>query len=493
MTPAPWKLSNLLAVEEAQRLKSRYCRLIDAQDWEAHENLFADDARIWAVTAGGGARKEAFRAGLQRHLAGAVTSHQVHTPLLEAIDDETVHGSWAMHDYNEYGGGPPRSVKHGYGHYHEAYRRDADGWKITELRLTRIRQDAQPDPFPFEIIGEIPRHGPEGLTPLTPVEIVELEAIKQVKARYFRYLDTKRWDDWGALFTDDALLTVPGRTDGKMGIAEFVPVLARNHAATVTVHHGHTPDVVFTGPKEARCIWSLNDFCDRPPGGAPSNIGYGYYDETYRRVDGEWRIASLKLSYARRDALPDGPVFSEPIPVRVSEDWLPSGGLPDGDRLDDLEEIRRLKARYFLHLDGKDWAAWRELFTPDLTTEGTKAPGTGRDEFVVAVEKLLAGRTSVHQGHTPEIRFLDEDRARGVWAMYDYVETLGVAQRDGFFGYGHYEEEYRRDEGGWRIAHLRLTRIRREALSGEPLPVYTTLRPAGPPEPRPRPDRPKQR
>jgi uncharacterized protein (TIGR02246 family) len=466
----------LLALEEAQRLKSRYCRVLDAKDWDGWWSLFADDARFLTESAPEGEGKDWFLDHLQSHLGGAVTSHQVHMPLLEASDAEHVRGIWAMHDYDEYAGGPPRDVKHGFGHYHEAYRRDPDGWKITELELTRIRQDVQPDPYGFAVVGEIPRHGPEGARPLTVEQLVDLEEIKQVKARYFRFLDTKRWDDWRALFADDARLTVPGRTAGSLPIDEFFPVITKAHAATVTVHQGHTPDVVFTGPDEARCIWSLNDFCDRPAGRMPSNLGYGYYDETYRRVDGAWRIASLALSYARRDDLPDGPVVSDPVPARLSDDWLPAGGLPDAERLADLEAIRRLKARYFLRLDRKDWDAYRDLFTDDLKAEGTKSTGQGRDDFVAGVAAVLAGRTTVHQGHMPEIRFLDEDRARGIWALYDYVEADGGPEREGFEGYGHYEEEYRRVDGDWKIAHLRLTRLRRDPLAGDPLPAWAGRR-----------------
>jgi len=36
--------------------------------------------------------------------------------------------------------------------------------------------------------------------------LTELEALKQLKARYFLYIDTKRWDEWLALFTADAAL-----------------------------------------------------------------------------------------------------------------------------------------------------------------------------------------------------------------------------------------------------------------------------------------------
>ena len=33
--------------------------------------------------------------------------------------------------------------------------------------------------------------------------LIDIESIKQLKARYCRYLDTKDWDRWRDLFTDD--------------------------------------------------------------------------------------------------------------------------------------------------------------------------------------------------------------------------------------------------------------------------------------------------
>jgi hypothetical protein len=50
--------------------------------------------------------------------------------------------------------------------------------------------------------------------------------------------------------------------------------------------------------------------------------------------------------------------------------------------------------------------------------------------------------------------------------MADYMEwpaPIGLAEAPlarGLYGFGHYEEEYRRGPDGWRIAHLRLRRMR---------------------------------
>jgi 3-phenylpropionate/cinnamic acid dioxygenase small subunit len=41
----------------------------------------------------------------------------------------------------------------------------------------------------------------------------EIEAIKRLKARYFRLMDTKQWDQWGDVFTEDAHLRRVSRSE----------------------------------------------------------------------------------------------------------------------------------------------------------------------------------------------------------------------------------------------------------------------------------------
>jgi hypothetical protein len=132
-------------------------------------------------------------------------------------------------------------------------------------------------------------------------------------------------------------------------------------------------------------------------------------------------------------------------------------------RLLDLEEIKQLKARYCLYLDTKEWDAWGELFTEDIVVEGTKQPDGGRDAFVNGVSESLADVQSCHQVHSPIIEFAGEGRARGVWAMFDDLRfPEGHPWSEGYrrrVGYGHYEEEYRNEDGAWKISHLRLVRL----------------------------------
>lgn len=136
----------------------------------------------------------------------------------------------------------------------------------------------------------------------------------------------------------------------------------------------------------------------------------------------------------------------------------------DTRRLLDIEAIKQVKGKYTLYMDTKEWDAWRELFTPDLVVEGTlQPPDATRDAFVDGVRALLEGVQSCHQVHSPIIEFTAPNSARVVWSMFDDLRfPEGHARSDGYprrLGYGHYEEEYRRDDGQWRICFMRLVRL----------------------------------
>ena len=137
-------------------------------------------------------------------------------------------------------------------------------------------------------------------------------------------------------------------------------------------------------------------------------------------------------------------------------------------RLLDLEDIRRLKARYFRTLDHKDWDGFGDVFARDAVLEVPEAAlvANGREAIVAAVSGPLTGSRTVHHGHMPEIELTGPDTAKGTWAMADYVEWAPAenGQRVGLQGYGHYLEEYVREDGAWRIARLHLARLRVDPL-----------------------------
>jgi hypothetical protein len=134
----------------------------------------------------------------------------------------------------------------------------------------------------------------------------DIEAIKQLKARYFRFLDTKQWESWRGLFTDDAVVKVHaavttwgGEPDIKQVFRGAEDIMTSVRAIvhdSVTVHHGHMPEIELTSATTARGVWAMEDIVDT----AQARFrGHGHYHETYRKTDGDWRIASLELTRLR--------------------------------------------------------------------------------------------------------------------------------------------------------------------------------------------------
>ena len=139
---------------------------------------------------------------------------------------------------------------------------------------------------------------------MDPRHLADVEAIKQLKARYFRTMDTKQWDEMRRVFTDDVVVDTTDSGGGVVsGADEFMAFLRETLGDVITVHHGHMPEIELTSPTTATGIWALQDLLQWPNG--MQLVGYGHYHETYERSDGEWRIASTKLTRLRMD-------FTEP-------------------------------------------------------------------------------------------------------------------------------------------------------------------------------------
>jgi len=141
--------------------------------------------------------------------------------------------------------------------------------------------------------------------------------------------------------------------------------------------------------------------------------------------------------------------------------------------IDDIEAIKQLKARYFRFLDTKQWPEFVDVFTPDVSTEVAEAniTMTGAEEFVAFVSAAMADAVTTHHGHMPEITLTSDSTATGIWAMFDDVDlprgiqgVPGVPEGPSRMrGSGHYHERYvKGQDGRWRIAALRLTRLRTE-------------------------------
>ena len=130
----------------------------------------------------------------------------------------------------------------------------------------------------------------------------DVEAIKQLKARYFRTMDTKDWDGMREVFTEDVVIdTTASGGNVTTGAAEFVAFLRATLVDTVTVHHGHMPEITITGTDTATGVWAMFDYLEFPTDPPSGFRGFGHYEEEYVREDGAWLIKRLVLTRLRVD------------------------------------------------------------------------------------------------------------------------------------------------------------------------------------------------
>lgn len=134
------------------------------------------------------------------------------------------------------------------------------------------------------------------------------------------------------------------------------------------------------------------------------------------------------------------------------------------DRLEAIEAIRTLKARYYRLVDTKRWDELAGVFATDiqvLTPEG-RVYAEGGATYAAALRNSLEHAVSCHQGLSGEIEVHSAGRASAIWAMQDIItwaDRHPVTGWKSIVGRGHYHETYRRENGGWRIATLMLTRL----------------------------------
>jgi hypothetical protein len=147
-------------------------------------------------------------------------------------------------------------------------------------------------------------------------QLQAIEAIRQVKARYFRGVDTGDAALVRSVLAEDCVLDYMGCcTDPKSG-RDFLPamnIVMRGRAAwaaaglqaagIVGVHHSHNSEITLTGDTTASAIWSMTDRLYMPPG-APFMLmtGFGYYHETYVKTGEGWKIQTMRIQRIRVEA-----------------------------------------------------------------------------------------------------------------------------------------------------------------------------------------------
>jgi hypothetical protein len=147
------------------------------------------------------------------------------------------------------------------------------------------------------------------------------QEICELKARDFRLMDTKHWDDYAALLLDDSMFDVseafmdPSGADGSsLDAAVREPIVGRDAIVAYvsrgldtrvsSVHAGFMPEIEILWETNARAVWAMEDRVWLPEGPVALMHGWGHYHETYTRRGGGWHIHALKTTRVRLELVP---------------------------------------------------------------------------------------------------------------------------------------------------------------------------------------------
>jgi len=126
---------------------------------------------------------------------------------------------------------------------------------------------------------------------MTPEELVEIEQIKQVKYKYMRCIDRKRWDELRECFTADATCRYSAGKyahDGREAICRWLEQ-GMGSDGFHSSHRVHQPEIRLTSPTTATATWAFEDTVIESALGF-SLRGAGFYEDRYVKQADGWKI-----------------------------------------------------------------------------------------------------------------------------------------------------------------------------------------------------------
>ena len=163
---------------------------------------------------------------------------------------------------------------------------------------------------------------------MDPQRLVEIEAIKQLKYKYMRCLDQKRWDEMAEVFTEDATAAYSGGKYSYQGRDAILEFLSSSMGADTfhSSHQVHQPEIQLTSESTATGTWALQDVVIDLKWEITIR-GAAFYEDEYAKQDGVWRIqhTGYRRLYEEMESRKDKPE------LKLTASWWQSGGSSDID------------------------------------------------------------------------------------------------------------------------------------------------------------------
>ena len=122
-------------------------------------------------------------------------------------------------------------------------------------------------------------------------------------------------------------------------------------------------------------------------------------------------------------------------------------------RLEDIEAIKQLKAKYLHNCDVKDIEGIRDCFSTNevIIDYGVIGSFSNRESFLEVFQAMACNEHTIdmHHGQNPQITWIDAEKASACWDLYFYqinTETKNLTQLS-----GSYADEYEKQNGQWVI------------------------------------------
>ena len=154
-----------------------------------------------------------------------------------------------------------------------------------------------------------------GCSKLVLMDLATIEEIRQVKYRYLRCVDEKRWDELAEVFTADATVEygtlVYGQPLKLAGRDEIIAWLRDKLGPDIiTVHSAGQPEITVDGDS-TRGTWAFEDTVIATEYRVVVKGAAFYRDRYERGADGRWRIAHTGYvrTYEAMMSLDDLPSF----------------------------------------------------------------------------------------------------------------------------------------------------------------------------------------